>query len=207
MGFFDYATSNNYLNTPVQSGQAGFIGPVQQKVPYGGGSIPVEQYAVGGNKSSGSILGQSTYKPPASTGGGNGGGNPTPTPTGDPKPQEPNQYVQYLNNLYSSLGSAYDKMSGELNPMYDRRKQGIEDIYNSGVQNIDLQQQGGLDTLNTQRQGVETNQVRSLKDLSNAITQSYGSFSNQLGNMGAGYSSASILMIPYALSRTEAQQR
>lgn len=113
----------------------------------------------------------------------------------------------YADQLYASLGSAYDKMSGDLNPMYDRRKQGIEDIYNSGVQNIDLQGQAGQDTLNTQRQGVETNQVRSLKDLSNAITQSYGSFSNKLGNMGAGDSSASRVMLPYALSRTEAQQR
>ena len=143
--------------------------------------------------------------------GGNGGGSNGGAVLGSNDQQNqqqgPSQYEQYLNNLYSSLGSAYDKMSGELNPMYDRRKQGIEDIYNSGVQNIDLQQQQGLDTLGTQRQGVETNQVRSLKDLSNAITQSYGQFSNQLGNMGAGDSSAARVMLPYALSRTEAQQR
>lgn len=207
MGFFDYATSNNYLNTPVQSGQAGFIGPQQYKVPYGGSSIPVEQYAVGGNKASGSILGQADYKPPASTGGGNGGGNPTPTPTGDPKPSGPSDYEQYLNSLYSTLGSAYNKMEGDLTPMYDRRAQGINDIFNSANQGIDLQGQQGQNTINSQRQGVETNQVRSLKDLSNAITQSYGSFSNQLGNMGAGDSSASRVMLPYALSRTEAQQR
>lgn len=207
MGFFDYATSNNYLNTPVQSGQAGFIGPVQQQVPYGGGSIPVEQYAVGGNKSSGSILGQSTYKPPASTGGGNGGGNPTPTPTGDPKPQEPNQYEQYLNNLYSSLGSAYNTLEGGLTPMYDKRKQGIEDIFNSANQGIDLQGQQGQNTINSQRQGVETNQVRSLKDLASSIPQLFNTFSNQLGNMGAGDSSATRVMLPYALGRVEAGQR
>ncbi len=155
-----------------------------------------------GNRANPAALSAGTQKK-----GGNGDGNPTPTPTGNPTPQGPSQYEQYLNNLYSSLGSAYDKMSGDLNPMYDRRKQGIEDIYNSGLQNIDLQEKGGIDTLNTQRQGVETNQVRSLKDLSNAITQSYGQFSNQLGNMGAGDSSAARVMLPYALSRTEAQQR
>lgn len=207
MGFFDYATSNNYLNTPVQSGQAGFIGPVQQKVPYGGGSIPVEQYAVGGSKPSGSILGQATSNLPK-------GNNTDTTKTGtvvptntDPKPSGPSDYEQYLNSLYSTLGSAYNKMEGDLTPMYDRRAQGINDIFNSANQGIDLQGQQGQDTINSQRQGVETNQVRSLKDLSNAITQSYGSFSNQLGNMGAGDSSASRVMLPYALSRTEAQQR
>ncbi len=141
-------------------------------------------------------------------GGSNGGGSVLGSSNQqNQQPSGPSQYEQYLNNLYSSLGSAYDKMSGDLNPMYDRRKQGIEDIYNSGVQNIDLQGQAGQDTLNTQKQGVETNQVRSLKDLSNAITQSYGQFSNQLGNMGAGDSSAAKVMLPYALSRTEAQQR
>lgn len=113
----------------------------------------------------------------------------------------------YADQLYSSLGSAYNTLEGGLTPMYDKRKQGIEDIFNSANQGIDLQGQQGQNTINSQRQGVETNQVRSLKDLSNAITQSYGSFSNQLGNMGAGDSSASRVMLPYALSRTEAQQR
>lgn len=156
----------------------------------------------GSNNGGGTVQGAST-----SSSGGYSANPSNPQPSQSNQPSGPSQYEQYLNNLYSSLGSAYDKMSGELNPMYDRRKQGIEDIYNSSLQNIDLQGQAGQDTLNTQKQGVETNQVRNLKDLANAITQSYGTFSNQLGNMGAGDSSASRVMLPYALSRTEAQQR
>jgi len=147
----------------------------------------------------GSVLGDSTSSISKTS-------TPNPTPTPNPNPQ-PNQYEQYLNSLYSGLSGAYDRMSGDLQPMYDRRAQSINDMANSQSANIDLQQQAGLDTLGTQREGVMTNQARNLKDLSNAISQSYNTFSNQLGNMGAGDSSASRVMLPYALSRTEAQQR
>lgn len=195
------ASANNGLDYSNAEATATAFNNGQAATKLPGQIIPVYNQPVG-----------PVYKGPQTTtptnnNGGSTGGAVLGSNDQQNQQQGPSQYEQYLNNLYSSLGSAYDKMSGDLNPMYDRRKQGIEDIYNSGVQNIDLQQQGGLDTLNTQRQGVETNQVRSLKDLSNAITQSYGSFSNQLGNMGAGDSSASRVMLPYALSRTEAQQR
>src|SRR5690606_22517144 len=64
-----------------------------------------------------------------------------------------------------------------------------------------------LESLMGQRNRVETNQVRNLKDLANSIGQSFNTFSNQLGVMGAGDSSAAKVMLPYALSRFGAQGR
>lgn len=196
----------------LASGPTQFTGATPSSQNAGLDRWYVNNYVLGSNVNdkqrqqalSGDVLG-STDKRPNNT---DTVPNPTPQPTPQPTPDSgPSQYEQYLNNLYSSLGSAYNKMSSDLNPMYESRKKSIEDMTASQLSNIDLQQQQGLDTLGTQREGVATNQVRNLKDLSNAISQSYNTFANQLGNMGAGDSSASRVMLPYALSRTEAQQR
>ena len=170
-----------------------------QFAPLGGsGAYGIAQ----GNKANpaigGSVKGASTSN--------TGGGSVPVQQVSQNQPQQPSQ-PSYADQLYSSLGSAYNQLSGQLDPMYQRRKQGIEDLYGAGINDINLQQQAGLDTLGNQRTGVQTNQVRNLKDLANAMVQSFGSFSNQLGNMGAGDSSAAKVMMPYALSRVEAGQR
>lgn len=171
-----------------------------QFAPSGGsGAYGITQ----GNKANPAISGGSVKGASTSN---TGGGSTQTQQVNQNQPQQPSQ-PSYADQLYSSLGSAYNNLSGQLDPMYQNRKQGIEDLYGAGLKDISLQEQAGLDTLGNQRTGVQTNQVRNLKDLANAITQSFGSFSNQLGNMGAGDSSAARVMMPYALSRVEAGQR
>lgn len=139
-------------------------------------------------------------------GGSNNGGqisNPSPSPA--PQPEAPK--IDPLQVYRDQLNASYAGLEKNLDPWKQQQEQGIQDIYNSGVTDINLQQQAGLDTLNNQRTKVETNQVRNLKDLATAMGQSFNAFSNQLGVMGAGDSSAAKTMLPYALSRMEAGQR
>lgn len=144
---------------------------------------------------------------PNPTGAGGGGGVPTgPVPVGDPGPL-PGGGGDPLQDYRNTVMQTYGDLEGRLDPWRADQERGVNNLYNSSLQDINLQKKAGLDSLTGQRQRVETNQIRNLKDLSNAIGQSFNTFSNQLGVMGAGDSSAAKTMLPYALSRMEAQQR
>ncbi len=137
-----------------------------------------------------------------------GSGSSAPT-SADPQPSAPStpsvdrEYENYLNTIKST----YRNLEAQLDPWKAQSEGYINEQYNLGKADIDLAKQAGLDALQRQRNLVQTNQVRNLKDLANSIGQSFNTFSNQLGVMGAGDSSAAKVMMPYALSRLEAQQR
>lgn len=124
------------------------------------------------------------------------------------------QYLDAQNKVDNALGryqsevqNTYNDLEGKLDPWRAEQEKGINDLYSSGLADINLQEQSGLQSLSGQRQRTETNQIRNLKDLANSMGQSFNTFSNQLGVMGAGDSSAAKVMLPYALSRLEAGQR
>jgi hypothetical protein len=191
-----------YSGNESQIKGAGFVGPLKPGGTIGGYS-PISTSSNYNPAYQGSVLGAGTD---SGSGGGSGGGG-TPTQETNQNPQGPDPYQQYLDQMYGNLSNSYNQLSGQLDPMRDRRAGEIEGMYNTGLQGIDLQQQAGQQALEGQRGRVTTNQTRNLKDLSNAISQSFNTFSNQLGVMGAGDSSAAKTMMPYALSRLEAGQR
>lgn len=143
----------------------------------------------------------STVRPPT---GSSGAG--IPAPSAPPAPSGPS-VQDALAGYRNTANSTFNALEGQLDPWRQQSEGYINEQHALGMQDIQSQQQAGMDQLGAQRQRVETNQVRNLKDLANAISQSYNTFSNQLGVMGAGDSSAANVMLPYALSRMEAQQR
>lgn len=134
------------------------------------------------------------------------GGSRNNPPPGNPPP-DPGQQRNPLQDYIDSLNSQYGQMESSLNPMYSQQEGAINQQYQGGLRNIDLQAQEGQRTLDGQTSTVQTNQTNNLRDLADAVRNSYQSFSNQLGAYGAGDSSASNVMLPYALSRMEAKQR
>lgn len=174
---------------PRAFGGVGLVAPAYASEGPGSGYVPPQPQPTNNNGGGGSYI-QQTYSP-----------TPQPTPQPEEQRQDPLQaYRDQLNQSYANL-------ENQLTPWKQQQEQGIQDIYNNSLQDINLQKDAGLSSLNNQRGRVETNQVRNLKDLASAMGQSFNSYANQLGVMGAGDSSAAKVMLPYALSRTEAQQR
>lgn len=124
-------------------------------------------------------------------------GDRTEAPSIDPAIQ---QYMNALNEQYSILESSLPGQRAGQESI-------IRGTYDTSMANLAEQEAANRAMLDRQRETTESRQARTLRDLANAMTQSYNTFSGQLGALGAGHSSAAQTMLPYALSRAEAKQR
>jgi hypothetical protein len=144
----------------------------------------LEQYLAGGLNQNGQI------GTAASTG-------PSGTSYGVTQQNNPayDQYNSYLNNMYSLLDQNQASQNQQVGNNYDTSLSGINNDF-----------QTGQDNLNQARTNIDQNQAKSLRDLSSNLRNSFQQGQNQLGNLGAGDSSA-VDQYSYALTKSGNQSR
>lgn len=111
----------------------------------------------------------------------------------------------YAPNVLSGL---YDQQIGQLQnyannaiPQYQTLDQNIiNQGYDTQKTNLDAQHQLGQANFQHAQDQLDTQRANSLRDLGNQLRGMYNSYSNQIGTMGAGNSSA-VPLISYALQQ------
>lgn len=101
-----------------------------------------------------------------------------------------------LRDLQKSLNPQKKNEISNINQQYGTSRDLLQDARSRGNQNLD----------NSELQ-VENNRSRSLRDLSESLRNSIQAFQNSVGVVGAGDSSASEVLGPYAFTKLGAQGR
>ena len=170
------------------------------------------------------VLGKNTSNPPA---------NPAPTNTGafpsdqykgwDPvaaqadweaKQREGSSGPSYEDIMRQQIEGGYSNYFGELDNMLNTSlpgqktaQEGIANTsYNTNVTDLGLQKDQNQADLDIQAGKTQTNQVKTLKDISSNIRNLMNAGNTYLGSMGAGDSSA-VNQYAYGLTKLGSQQR
>jgi hypothetical protein len=134
----------------------------------------------------------------AATGGSNSQRQPSYDPYAALRSEISSGWDSYLN----SLGGLESGLMGQRTA-----QEGIaQNQYDQGVNQLGLQKTQGLQTLDQQRQRVDQNQVKTLRDLSANVKNSFMAGNIYLGARGAGDSSAAN-QYSYALTKQGNRQR
>jgi len=199
----------NVGNVPYQSGGA-VSGSNMSYTPGAGGGY--YSYSQPSNNGGGDVLG-------ANTGGGGGGGNTGPT--NDPNgPQSgwgrefPNmdaynkfrdETTSAINSTYSNIQNRLDSMAGLL-PSQQAEDIGILGESAAAVKSgLQTAKQGELDKIGTYRTDVEARKASGIGEVQQNLRNLLKATGMKLGAMGAGSSSASDIIMPYALGKQGAR--
>ncbi len=115
--------------------------------------------------------------------------------------------------LRNTIGFGFDQVQqgyGNLIPFYEGQQntqlQSAQDIYNQIAQGLGQTRQTALDKLGIARNQVQANVGNSVKDLQQNLMGVVRNTGMQLGAMGAGDTSASNVMAPYAYTKLAGQE-
>jgi len=110
--------------------------------------------------------------------------------------------------LRNQIGSGFDNLKqgySDLVPYYsqegDRRVGQVADTYKTIFSGLDEAKQAGMSKLNLSREEVGRRAANSVQDLKQNLNQVMRNTGMQLGAMGAGDTSASQVMAPYAYTK------
>ena len=150
----------------------------------------------------GSVLGTSTQaptspvntQPTADIGGGSSG------------PSYEDQMRSQIDSGYNNYFAELDKQLAGLSTQRGAQENIANTSYNTNLTDLGLQRDSNLQGLNQQRDIVNTNQVKTLKDVSSNIRNLMNAGNTYLGSMGAGDSSA-VNQYAYGLTKLGSQQR
>lgn len=182
-------------------------------------------YALTGNvgktpTSSGQVAGASTQ----SSGGSSGPDLSNPVKQTDyARGQGYDTWQQYLdaqnsvanreNEIRNTINSGYDSLLSNyqnLIPFYEGQQntqlQSAQDIYNQIAQGLGQTKDTAMDKLGIARNQVQSNVSNSAKDLQQNLLGVIRNTGMQLGAMGAGDTSASNVMAPYAYTKLAGQE-
>src|SRR4030042_6638110 len=139
------------------------------------------------------------------------GGEPVPTsgePTGGTSgPSYEDMMRQSIEGGYNNYFNELDNMlNGGLTTQRTAQEGIANTSYNTNVTDLGLQRESNQADLNVQGQQTETNQVKTLKDISSNIRNLMNAGNTYLGRMGAGDSSA-VNQYAYGLTKLGSQQR
>lgn len=216
MGIFDALFNAGSAVTGYQNPSAGYQQPtpsssfLQAQAAYNSGQV-VRGASVNPNTN---YIGNLPYS------GGSGGGTGTALNTTQQgsQPSQPSAEEQARNNYESQvrgdINSGYDSYISELDnilnsslPGQQTSQQGIvESQYNQGLNTLGAQKTEGLFDLNTQRQKTESQQSKTLRDVSSNISNLFQTGNVYLGARGGGDSSAAN-QYSYALTKLGTQAR
>lgn len=121
-----------------------------------------------------------------------------PDPTAQLRNQIGSGWDQYLASLDSQLGGLSDSRSAQENI--------VNSQYGQGMSDLGLQYGQGQQQLADQRTQTDTNQIKTLRDISSNIRNSFQAGNNLLGSRGASDSSAAD-QYSYALTKLGSKQR
>jgi hypothetical protein len=148
------------------------------------------------------------------TGGTGGGGGTGGAPAPAPQPSGPTEAQLREQQVRNDINSGYDAYFGQLDDMINNglpgQRSAQENIANSqydqGVSNLTTQRNLGQQDLAAQSTKADTQQGKTLQDLSDNIRNLFQSGNVYLGAKGAGDSSAAD-QYSYALTKMGSKQR
>ena len=135
-------------------------------------------------------------------GGGYGGGGTASGPTAAEKAQ----YADFTNKAYDTKIAGLQSVYDTLQPQEDNARLNVNNQWQNQANTLQSQKAIGDRNLNMAADQVEAGKVKSLADLGRQIQSMGMSYNNQLGNYGAGDSSAAQL-IQRALSGMASKNR
>lgn len=106
-----------------------------------------------------------------------------------------------IDSGFNSLKQGYNELLPYFQQEGDRRVGQVGDTYKTIFAGIDQAKQGGMDKLAIARTGVEQRSANSVQDLKANLSQVMRNTGMQLGAMGAGDTSASQVMAPFAYTK------
>ncbi len=115
-------------------------------------------------------------------------------------------YTQVTNPAYSQYMNSLNSMYGNLDAQQNNQTQMIGNNYDTNLSGLNSQFQQGNANLDQSGKMIDQNQANSLRDLSSNLRNSFQQAQNQLGNLGAGDSSA-VDQYSYALTKSGNQSR
>jgi hypothetical protein len=155
-------------------------------------------------KSTGSVLGANTIS------GGNNVNNPTQQTTQQNQQTSAPSYADIMtgqiNSGYNDYFNSLDQMLNNTLPAQQQAQQNIaQNSYDTSMTDLGLQKTDNQNQLDIQSGKAQTNQVKTLKDISSNIRNLMQGANNYLGALGAGDSSAAN-QYAYALTKVGSQQ-
>lgn len=103
--------------------------------------------------------------------------------------------------------SAIQALINNVNPQRQEALSFVDQGYNTNRQNIDVNKQAGFRNLNAAQDKLGVERDRGLRSLASNARNILQASQSQLGSMGAGDSSASDIMVPYALNQSTNQAK
>lgn len=210
MGLFDWFSQNN------STGGGGSWGGSTNTIPnynnaannYVSTDPTLNKYA-----SSTTAWPSSPYNPVNQSGGGNsgsGGDSPAPQPAqpSGPSPEEiyKQQQISNISNKWNGYFSTLDNILGGLPGQADTLKSTANIQAGQSVNDLTASTDQSKADLYKSEDKINTNQVKSLKDISSNIRNLMQAGNTYLGAKGAGDSSA-VNQYAYALTKLGSQQR
>lgn len=116
------------------------------------------------------------------------------------------QYTQGINQEYNSAIQGDQNAISALNAWNPRQQADVNSLYGAQVNQARQQGTDALNTLETQRQGMQAQHQLGLAELADQIRGQNNALQNQLGSVGAGFSSAAG-QGQYALARAQNMSR
>lgn len=123
---------------------------------------------------------------------GSGGG--AGAASSGPSAAEKAQYADFTNKAYDTKISGLGSIMDTLNPQEDNARLNVNNQWQNQTNALQSQKAIGERNLNMAGEQVETGKVKSLADLGRQVQTMGMSYNNQLGNYGAGDSSAQQLI-------------
>lgn len=190
-GYLNYqATNNGDANAKALLGLVGNDGNFQNSENF---MAPISADINNAN--------QQFYQQFSSLGNGGGGAG-----TGGPSSAEKAEYADFTNKAYDTKISGLQSVYDTLNPQEDNARLNVTNQWQNQSNALQSQKAIGERNLNMAGEQVEAGKVKSLADLGRQIQTMGMSYNNQLGNYGAGDSSAAGL-IQQALSGMASKNR
>jgi hypothetical protein len=132
--------------------------------------------------------------------------NSPPTGPAGPSAAEKAEYAGFTNKAYDTKIAGLQSVYDTLNPQEDNARLNVNNQYQNQTNALSSQKAIGERNLNMAGEQVEAGKVKSLADLGHQVQTMGMSYNNQLGNYGAGDSSAAGL-IQQALSGMASKNR
>lgn len=120
---------------------------------------------------------------------------------------------KYKSQMFNNINSGYDEyvknllgMQGGFTTAQDEEVGSASKIYDTIFGGLTEQKQANIDKLEAGRGQVNQREVQSIKDLTQNLNNTVRGMSMQMGALGAGDTSATKVMMPYAYTKIAGQQ-
>jgi hypothetical protein len=115
-------------------------------------------------------------------------------------------YARSIGGIAQGIRGQYETMIGQLPGMQSGAEANIAEQYGALSRGLGQQLESGKQTIDTLRSDVEARKNQSINEMARQMRSALQASQMQLGAMGAGNTSASELMLPYAFTKETGRQ-